>query len=304
MTIPIGTAASYRELCWAVVPLCGIHHHCPTPGKIPVDLTTGQHLRGWQQRGIPAPDEIEAWLDSPLADRANLGCLTGRVSGVVALDIDGEGGEVLLAKYSQGDLPPTWEYRTGGGRRVIYRYEDGLRSLKLSGDGEHEGLEVLSDGRQMVIPPSHHKTGPDYAWEPGRDPWTFGDVAPCPAWVRNLASPQASRSAADWAALASTPTSKGGRHPTLVQLAAHMASHHEDPAFILAMLQAWNEARCQPPKSDAELVQIVTWATKGQALWTQATPHSATETPREVAQRLGCSMEAARQLLAQGTVSA
>ncbi len=304
MTMPIKTAASYRDLGWAILPLCGIHHECATPGKVPVDLATGRHLSGWQQRDVPTLDEIDIWASSPLAPRANLGCLTGRVSGVLALDVDGPGGEVLLQRYAQGDLPPTWEYKTGGGRRLIYNYEEGLRSLKLSGDGEHEGLEVLSDGRQMVIPPSHHKTGPDYAWEPGRDPWRFGELTPCPRWVRELAKPQGKRSTEEWTELLNTPTSKGGRHPTLVQLAAHMAAHHEDPAFILAMLGAWNEARCKPPKSNTELAQIVTWATKGQTPLTTTTPLPATETPRDAAKRLGCSIEAARQILAQGTVSA
>jgi len=301
MTGPIVTAMSYRDLSWAILPLCGIHHGCATPGKVPVDLATGRHLSGWQQRGVPTLEEIETWLSSSLAPRANLGCLTGRVSGVVALDIDGPGGEVLLQRYAQGDLPPTWEYRTGGGRRLIYRYEEGLRSLKLSGDGEHEGLEVLSDGRQMVIPPSHHKTGPDYAWEPGRDPWRFGDVSPCPQWVRELAKPQGKRSTEAWVHLLNTPTSKGGRHPTLVSLAAYLAGHHLDQTVIFALLQAWNEARCQPPKSQAELAQIVTWATKASA---RPTPSAALESPREVAKRLGCSLEAARQIVAQGTVSA
>ncbi len=301
MTRPIETAASYGDLGWAVLPLCGVGHTCQTPGKVPVDLATGRHLSRWQQRGVPTLDEIDRWASSPLAPRANLGCLTGRVSSVVALDIDGPGGEALLRRCAQGDLPPTWEYRTGGGRRLIYRYAEGLRSLKLAGDGEHEGLEVLSDGRQMVIPPSHHKTGPDYAWVAGRDPWSFGDVSPCPPWVRELAKPQGKRSTEDWIALLNTPTSKGGRHPSLVSLAASLAGHHLDPEVIFALLQAWNEVRCQPPKSSTEVAQIVRWATQDQA---PSTPRALTETPQEVAKRLGCSMEAARHILAQGAVSA
>ena len=290
---PLETAAAYAELGWAILPLCGVAHPCPTPGKIPVDLATGRHLAGWQQRGIPTVAEIARWLEAPLAPRANLGCLTGQISGVVALDVDGPGGEALLARYAGGDLPATWEYRTGGGRRLIYRYEEGMRSLKLSGDGQHEGLEVLSDGRQMVIPPSRHKSGPDYAWVPGRDPWTFGDVAPCPAWIRRLAGQPARRGATDWAALAGTPTSPGGRHPTLVQLAAHMAAHREDPRFITAMLTAWNEARCKPPKPAEEVARIVAWVVARE----QAARRGASRDAYQLARDLGCSVEAARALI-------
>jgi len=252
-------AASYQSLGWAVVPLCGVKHQCPSPGKVPVDLSTGNHLSGWQSRAIPTSDELETWLDSPLASRANIGALTGRVSGIVALDIDGEGGEFLLNKHAHGDLPETWEYLTGGGRRLIYAFEEGLRSIKISGDGEHEGLEVLADGRQMVLPPSAHHSGRPYQWVAERDPWSGGvALARCPAWVRALAG--ATAAPKDWAAIARAPVSHGGRHPTLVQLAAHMASKGESPEYIAAMLQAWNEARCKPPKDSKEIHRIVGWA--------------------------------------------
>ena len=293
------TAAAYRELGWAVLPLCGVAHRCPTPGKIPVDLTSGHHLAHSQRRGVPTPQEIDGWLRTPLAARANLGCLTGSRSGIVALDVDGPGGEALLTLHAHGDLPPTWEYRTGGGRRIIYRYAPGMRSIKLAGDGTHEGLEVLSDGRQMVVPPSLHKAGPSYAWVPGRDPWTFGPAASCPDWLTDLVVPQAKRPRQDWARIASQPVSAGGRHPTLVQLAAHMAAHHEDPSFILAMLLAWNETRCKPPKPPEEVARIVTWALD------QHDPNSspAARDPWETARTLGCSLDAARQLIQQEATS-
>jgi hypothetical protein len=266
-------------------------------------LQTGAHLSGWQDRGIPTPDELDTWLDSPLALRANIGVLTGRPSRIIGIDIDGEGGEFLLHKHAQGDLPPTWEYRTGGGRRLIYAYEEGLRSVKISGDGEHEGLEVLADGRQMVLPPSVHHTGYTYAWEPGRDPWSGSTpLARCPEWIRALASANAAPK--DWAAIARTSVSHGGRHPTLVQLAAHMASKGESPEYIVAMLEAWNEARCKPPKDAAEIRRIVAWALD------QHPPESDKPAPpgwktkdqwvRAKAKELGCSLEAARQIVERG----
>lgn len=298
MMATLDTAPSYAELQWAVVPLCGVKHQCPSPGKIPVDVTTGVHLQGWQSRGIPTPNELEGWLNAPLASRANLGALTGRVSGIVALDIDGEGGEFLLNKHAQGDLPATWEYITGGGRRLIYAFEEGLRSIKISGDGEHEGLEVLADGRQMVLPPSAHHSGRPYQWIAGRDPWSGGTaLAPCPAWIRQLASLSAVPSR-DWTAVAKTSVSHGGRHPTLITLAAHMAAHRETRDFIDAMLQAWNEARCKPPKPAIEVSRIVDWVME----------HSAPRQPiswdpktiQAKAKEWGCSFEAARQILERG----
>lgn len=296
-SIILDSAGAYQSLGWAVVPLCGVKHGCPSPGKVPVDLATGRHLNKWQSRGVPTASELEAWLDSPLAARANIGTLTGRVSGIIALDIDGEGGEFLLARYAKGALPPTWEYQTGGGRRLIYAYTEGIRSIKLSGDGDHEGLEILSDGRQMVLPPSAHHSGRSYQWTRGHDPWMGAvDLATCPSWIRDLAG--ASVKPRDWASIARTPVSHGGRHPTLVQLASHMAAHGESPDFITAMLEAWNDARCKPPKDIMEVQRIVMWALEQHPSSAQATEREPIDQQaRAYSKQLGCSLAAARQLV-------
>lgn len=303
MNSPLETAAALLDVfpAWRLHPLCGTRHACLSPGKIPVDLRTGQHAQGWQAHGLPMSADIEAWLASPLAERANLGVLTGQASGIVALDVDGQGGEALLAHHAAGDLPPTLEYVTGGGRRLVYAYPSaGVRSIKVSGDGEHDGLEILADGRQMVLPPSQHVSGRPYAWVPGRDPWTFGAPVACPEWVIRLAHPLTPRTGEDWAQLANTPVSHGGRHPTLVELAAHMAARREDPTFILAMLLAWNEARCKPPKPEAEVRQIVTWAAQAQPGIPSEMPQAYQQRIRAKARELSCSLEAARRILEGG----
>lgn len=73
-------------------------------------------LRSWEpyKTTPPTPDEIDKWF---LNNTRNIGIVTGSVSGVVVLDIDGqEGFEALAAIVSRfGDLPPTWVSATGNG---------------------------------------------------------------------------------------------------------------------------------------------------------------------------------------------
>jgi hypothetical protein len=149
---------------------------CENPGKVPV-------LKKWQTRGVPTGEEVDAWKEKLPA--GNIGLVLGAASGLIGLDIDGEAGEALLAEWSSGDVPDTWEFKTGGGRRLLYRIPSGLilKKAKEQKEGEHEELALLGQGQQTVIPPSIHSTGIAYAWAPGRDPFTFGDAAIAPGWV-------------------------------------------------------------------------------------------------------------------------
>lgn len=253
---PLDTAYAYAELGMAIIPLCGPRHRCNSPGKVPVDLQTGRHQDGWQARGVPTTEEIDTWLSLPLARRANLGCIMGTASGLIGVDVDGPEGEEALRRLSSGDLPPTWEYRTSPGRRrLVYALPKGV-AIPSSKPGPQ--LEVLSDGRQMVLPPSVHPAGHRYTWVPGRDPWTFGPAAPAPEWLLTMSKTAApKRTPQEWAAIIRDGATPGDRHPTLTQLAGHLLGKRVDPRVALELLLAWNQARCRPPKPTEEIVDIV-----------------------------------------------
>jgi hypothetical protein len=123
----------------------------PLAGKRPV-------LKAWQKRPRETLQEALDW-----ASRGNVGLRTGRISGVVVIDVD-EGGD----PESLG-LPPTVTARTGGnGTHFYYRYEGplGNSSGKL---GPH--IDVRADGGQVVFAGSvHPETGRAYEWMAGRSP--------------------------------------------------------------------------------------------------------------------------------------
>jgi hypothetical protein len=80
-------------------------------GKIP--------LVAWKtfQERQPTPEEILGWWRK--WPDANIGVVTGRVSGVIVLDVDGAEGEESLKEFVH---PTTWHSRTGRGHHFFFQY--------------------------------------------------------------------------------------------------------------------------------------------------------------------------------------
>jgi hypothetical protein len=161
----------YAEMGLPVIPLCPHNHagmselhseRCKRPGKHPL-------LKEWQTRGVPTPQEIDQWFQRwPLL---NIGLLLGRPSGFVGIDVDGEGGQLLLRQMSGDDLPPTWTFTTpNDGMRYLYRIPSN-KVLKKAGKTDptqaHVECALLGEGCQTVLPPSTHANGGRYQWITG-----------------------------------------------------------------------------------------------------------------------------------------
>jgi hypothetical protein len=104
------------------------------------------------------------WVGCP---KANIGLATGRVSGIVAVDVDGPKGQakqaLLLAEYGQ-TLEARNYVETGridGGQHYYFKYPADAHVP----NHKDEGLEIKSDGGYVVVPPSKHASGKGYAWK-------------------------------------------------------------------------------------------------------------------------------------------
>ena len=118
-------------------------------------------LPGWQRycKERANRETLDMWLGWP--DR-NIGLALGPASGVVALDfdydVDGRHAEIIRIL---GDSPV--KKRGAKGHTGFYRFSN-QRSVKYS-IGTESVLEVLSTGRQTVLPPSiHPDTKKPYEW--------------------------------------------------------------------------------------------------------------------------------------------
>lgn len=179
-------ALAYADRGWSVVPihsisegLCSCHRRgCPSVAKHPrirwkvrmTERASGEQLASW-------------WTRWPAA---NLGVVTGPISGVVVLDVDPRnGGErsvaALEAKWVA--LPRTWTVKTGGGGRHHW-FAIGDQPVATVTLGP--GLDLKGEAGLVVVPPSCHASGESYAWEAGRSPDDI-EPAPVPEWLVTIA---------------------------------------------------------------------------------------------------------------------
>jgi hypothetical protein len=103
---------------------------------------------------------------------SNIGVCLGSASGIMALDFDDDMDG--LHSSIMAVIPESPVRKKGAkGFTAFYRYT-GQRSHGYSVRGTRV-LDILSEGRQTVLPPSLHPSGGAYEWI---TPLTLGDIAP------------------------------------------------------------------------------------------------------------------------------
>lgn len=177
----------YVDLGLPIIPVCSHDHvgyserhkaSCNQAGKIPL-------VKGWQTHELTTMQQVQSWIRE--FKNINIGLPLGHASGYVGIDVDGHLGEDMLEEMSNGDLPETWEYVTGAGRRLLYAIPVGMKTKKYvnTGEGDHQECSILAAGQQTVLPPSIHYTGRVYEWVEDRSPEDL-DCALAPDWLLDL----------------------------------------------------------------------------------------------------------------------
>ena len=260
---PLDYALRYYQAGWAVVPLhsvrkgrctCPKGADCPSPGKHP-------RIPTWRAYQVqrPTAEEVRTWWSR--WPKANVGVLTGSISGIICLDIDGpEGLEALTARgYA---LPPTAVSRTARGWHYIFRHPGGVvpNAVKLL-----PGVDLRADGGLFVAAPSVHASGRTYQWELTPDE---AGIADPPAWLLEAIRQAAAQAkphrltAEDW----SRDIPEGQRNTELTRRAGSLlAGGRMEPAEALTMLLAWNQAHCKPPLPEDEVRRIVASIARAEA---------------------------------------
>lgn len=193
----------------------------------------------------------------------NCGIRTGQVSGIVVIDVDPRhgGGEALaLLERSNGPLPPTWRFLTGGGgEHIVLRHPGGTipNSAGLLGPG----LDVRGDGGYIVAPPSRHISGRHYAVSVDHHPDDV-PLADMPAWLTAKLTAAKTHAAAatmpeTWRQLVADGVAEGRRNDAVARLAGHLLRKGVDPYVALDLVRIWNAARCRPPLTEPEVINTV-----------------------------------------------
>jgi Bifunctional DNA primase/polymerase, N-terminal/CHC2 zinc finger len=182
----LGDAAlGYCRRGWSIVPM-----HSPVDGGCSCGrrgcAAVAKHPRvSWEARMEKAATEKEVaewWRRWP---EANVGIVTGRVSGVVVLDVDPRsGGDSALGalEESWGALPDTLEVQTGGGGRHLWFSSDEENPSAVLAPG----LELKGERSVVTAPPSVHASGHRYLWIPERSPDDL-TAAALPGWLAVIA---------------------------------------------------------------------------------------------------------------------
>lgn len=122
----------------------------PVKGKIPI-------IENWQRFCESQMDEKTAELFDEKYSQFGIGLPCGPANKLVCVDIDS------LDKKIHNIIPPSPIRREGRpGREVrFFKYTENIKSQNLL----HVGIEILSIGRQVVLPPSiHPDTNKPYQW--------------------------------------------------------------------------------------------------------------------------------------------
>jgi hypothetical protein len=151
---------------------------CTSPGKHPRTKTgvkdasrSEAQIREWWTR----------WPD------ANIGLATGKPSGLLVVDLDGEQGLISWMRLllDHGPVPDTIEVVTGsGGRHVYFAMFD--NDLGNTAGRLGPAIDTRGTGGYVLAPPSNHASGSAYEWRRGLAP----GIAAVPGWIVQALSPQ------------------------------------------------------------------------------------------------------------------
>jgi len=249
-------ALSYAGKGFAVVPMhtvvngkcsCSKGAKCPSPGKHP------RNLNGVNGASTSKAQVGKWWNEYP---RASIGIACGTKSNIFALDIDPRnGGQETLHRLIEklGKLNSTVVSSTGGGgTHHIFK----LPKFKIRKDSQGKvfgaGVDVVSDGAIIIVPPSVHASGKRYQWHEGASLLKTSPAALPKKWRKHIKSQQTHDQSK---ATESETIVAGTRNDTLTSIAGKLHSAGIGPEALLAALMSESK-RCQPPLDDEEVEKI------------------------------------------------
>lgn len=195
------------------------------------------YMTNWlQYQHTRATKEMaDSWFTSLTG--AGVGMVTGRISGVVVLDIESYCSipiDELLRRY-----PTQMISRTGtGGYHLFYLYPNGVSKI-ANRVGIFEGADIRADGGFIVLPPTRHPNGKLYEWV------KKGPLGVFPKALLDIQS-QPKAQGDGWITEALRGVSEGGRNDTCARLAGYFFRKGLNADIVEALLTEWNE-RNDPP---------------------------------------------------------
>ena len=195
-------------------------------------------------------EEIHKWY--AVVPNGNISIVTGEISNLLVIDVDGNEGLLSLGANNQhGDivLPPTYTVKTPQGFHFYYHYQE--KPSTIAGLLDH--VDVRSNGGCVCAPPSITPDGV-YTVLDNRDIAELGDVFDGIQPRRNHSSTH--EASDNWIVdLLRNGAPNGTRNDQAARLAGYLKTKH--PVDIVsALMENWNNIN-QPPLEDAELQAVI-----------------------------------------------
>lgn len=248
----------YAELGLSVIPIYGIVDGKCNCNSDPCD-SPGKHPRTkWKSRSTKrlSKEQLKTWWKK--YPNSNVGIVTGKISGIAVLDIDGEEGVESLRKMGieLKDLPVTPTARTGGGG---YHFIFKMSSSAKTRAGILPNVDIRAEGGMIVAPPSLHLSGNNYTWIPQK---AFGEVEIAEfdfsqiKKKKTIKKKRSTDNATKWYEACLSGVGEGTRNDSAARLAGRYLSLGMSESEVKFMMEAWN-ARNHPPLPESEIETVV-----------------------------------------------
>ena len=211
-------ALNYLKLGFSVIPL--------RPGS-------KEPLIVWKefQSRKPTENEVREWFQK--WPNANLGVVTGAISGISIVDLDGPAG---MSSATALGLASSVVSLTGNGSQLWHQQADVINAVKL-----FPGVDVRSEGGYVVAPPSVHPNGKRYRWK-GRPVSSAVSLPPFPECLiakaaATTTSAAEERKDPDWIAKSLEEMTLGNIDDTLFRLCSYFRNLNISRSVVAALIQ-------------------------------------------------------------------
>ena len=234
-------AVNYAKLGFAVLPLKPMTNDPATTHGVKDATKDVGTVEAW-------------WIQNP---DYNIGVAAG--NGLVVIDVDehpenGKFGLETLREWEKqhGEMPPTWTVLTGsGGLHYWYKTDQSFKNLV----NVIPAVDIRTSGGYVVAPPSIHPNGTAYEWEASGDPEDvpFAELSGSALQLAELSAEKQKKSESGIRYKELKTIGEGSRQAALMSLQGHLKNLNMTDEAIMAAVREENEAKCDPPMTEAEL---------------------------------------------------
>lgn len=206
-------------------------------------------IPSWEeyQSRVATEDEVQGWFKKN--PDINIALVCGAVSGLVAVDVDGEEGQAWFRENMP--RPNCYQYTSSKSKFHAFYAHPGRRvapAVRIAPE-----VDVRGDGSYVVFAPSTHASGAVYTLHYLQGFTGWESLIPCPD-LGQFKQPQ-EKPTREAATTLDAPD--GARNQTLTQFVGKLYAKGLSRDEVMCFALGWNEKHCLPPLPEREVERTV-----------------------------------------------